>query len=424
MFPIKNQTHSRRRGLSLVEVMIAMVMTLIVLGAMMAAFGYGSREMQKGRASIELNNRLITAEEQLRRDLDRITVELKPYHQLPGTPSGYVEIIDGPSVDGATLAASVVTTLGGVTPGSTGSVFGDLDDYISFTVRSDGRPFRGRLNNTIIESHLAEIVWMVLPDTTTIADDDFVLIRRQLLILPASNTVGTANDTGELAEFLAQNDISVRLSGADLVANSLADLAIRGNRFAHSTATSPGASLLNQALLTTMYNVNNFNENHVISSSLAAFDIQVFAPDASVRAITGGGAITDVLEPSDIGSRNGIGSASVISGAYLDLGNGDTAGTPGVLGSTAAGGYVNGVYDTGTSFYNRIGANNRGSNAVDDPPLSGGAADGVADDVGEQLARAPYNAPIRGLKFTMRAIEPNSKQVRQLTVTKSFVPES
>ena len=110
MFPIKNQSHSKRRGLSLVEVMIAMVMTLIVLGAMMAAFGYGSREMQKGRASIELNNRLITAEEQLRRDLDRITVELKPYHQLPGTPSGYVEIIDGPSVDGATLGPSMIST--------------------------------------------------------------------------------------------------------------------------------------------------------------------------------------------------------------------------------------------------------------------------------------------------------------------------
>ena len=49
---------ARRPGLSLIEIMIAMVMTLIVLGAMMAAFAYGSSEMQKGRATIELNNRL------------------------------------------------------------------------------------------------------------------------------------------------------------------------------------------------------------------------------------------------------------------------------------------------------------------------------------------------------------------------------
>ena len=67
---LKTQNLATRRGLSLVEIMIAMVMTLVVLGAMMAAFSYGSAEMQKGRASIELNNRLITVEEQLRRDLD------------------------------------------------------------------------------------------------------------------------------------------------------------------------------------------------------------------------------------------------------------------------------------------------------------------------------------------------------------------
>ena len=77
------------------------------------------------------------------------------------------------------------------------------------------------------------------------------------------------------------------------------------------------------------------------------------------------------------------------------------------------------TYDTGTSFYNRAGANNRGSNGVDD----GGIA-GAVDDVGEQNAVAPYNVPIRGLKFSMRVLEPVTKQVRQLTVRKSFVPES
>ena len=121
-----------------------MVMTLIVLGAMMAAFSYGSAEMQKGRASIELNNRLITAEEQLRRDLDRITVELKPYQSLSMDPKGYVEIVDGPEQD-----YNTTNELNPAMPylhGGNELVYGDRDDYFACTIQSDGKAFRGRRN--------------------------------------------------------------------------------------------------------------------------------------------------------------------------------------------------------------------------------------------------------------------------------------
>ena len=42
-----------RRGLTLIEIMIALTMTLIVLGAMMQAFQYASGQMQMGRATME-----------------------------------------------------------------------------------------------------------------------------------------------------------------------------------------------------------------------------------------------------------------------------------------------------------------------------------------------------------------------------------
>lgn len=122
---------ARRPGLSLIEIMIAMVMTLIVLGAMMAAFAYGSSEMQKGRATIELNNRLIIAEEQLRRDLDRITVEFKPHQQLSILPKGYAEIVDGPQTD--YIAANDSAT------GPNSLVFGDRDDFFACTIKTDGK---------------------------------------------------------------------------------------------------------------------------------------------------------------------------------------------------------------------------------------------------------------------------------------------
>ena len=43
-----------RRGLTLIEIMIALTMTLIVLGAMMQAFQYASGQMQMGREEIFL----------------------------------------------------------------------------------------------------------------------------------------------------------------------------------------------------------------------------------------------------------------------------------------------------------------------------------------------------------------------------------
>ena len=242
-----NPMQSRRRhGLSLVEVMIAMVMTLVVLGAMMAAFAYGSAEMQEGRALIELNNRLITAEELLRRDLDRITVELKPHQQLPTNPKGYVEIVDGANIDyipgNEALDNSVTPPTFRFLHEGDELVFGDRDDYFACTIQSNGRPFRGRFGNTIVESHLAEVVWFTVFDASTADTSDVLLIRRQLLILPDLAVTAAA---GTYSAFLANNDISVRREGGVLVPNSLTDLAVRGNRFSHLPATgNPAAEAL------------------------------------------------------------------------------------------------------------------------------------------------------------------------------------
>ena len=92
-------SNSRRNGFSLIEILIAMDMTLIVLGAMMAAFSYGSSEMHQGRAAIDLSSRLQAAESLLRNDLDRITVDVRPHHFVSSPPNGYLEIVDGPRRD-------------------------------------------------------------------------------------------------------------------------------------------------------------------------------------------------------------------------------------------------------------------------------------------------------------------------------------
>ena len=84
---------TRRSGLTLVEILIAMVMTLIVLFAMMEAFKYASGEMQRSRAVIEMSSQLRAAQELLRSDLEHVTLDPKPWTQT-ALPKGYFEYVE------------------------------------------------------------------------------------------------------------------------------------------------------------------------------------------------------------------------------------------------------------------------------------------------------------------------------------------
>ena len=94
-----NQSSNLRRGISLIEVLVGLTITLVVLLAMTQAFRFASSEMARGRASVELVNRLRTAESLLRKDLDRLTVEAKPFFFAATEPKGYIEIVDGFATD-------------------------------------------------------------------------------------------------------------------------------------------------------------------------------------------------------------------------------------------------------------------------------------------------------------------------------------
>jgi hypothetical protein len=388
-----------------------------------------------------LNNRLINAEEQLRRDLDRITVELKPHHQLSIQPKGYVEIVDGANTD--YVPANDAT----FAHGGNELIFGDRDDYFACTIKSEGKAFRGRLGDEIVESHLAEVVWFTVFDSSTPQTGDVLLVRRQLLILPtATIPPGSTYDT-----FLENNDISVRRTASgSLVPNSLEKLALRANRYSHELNINPGPNGVDQHLSPAQSELEivplgtRYRDDHIMVSSIAAFDIQVFDPNAYVRVLGNG----DVVEPSDFGAKNQVVAERVGTfaklGGFVDLGKGimtTDAGVPlpdpGIFGGTPGPqlpalpltppfNYTESVYDTGTSEYNRRFADHPGLNRVDDD------SDGQIDEgdegkiLGGTMYRkvvAPYDAPLRGLKFTMRVFEPNTKQVRQLTVKKSFVSE-
>ena len=83
------------------------------------------------------------------------------------------------------------------------------------------------------------------------------------------------------------------------------------------------------------------------------------------------------------------------------------------------------VYDTWSSDYERDGIDNdldglvdEGTDGVDNPPYRFGI-----DDPSEVDAPPPYPWALRGIQIKIRAFEPNTKQIREMTVVAEFLPE-
>jgi len=281
------RTGARRRGrrrasgFTLVEMLVAMAVTLILIFALAQAFAIVGESISQGRATIELAGGLRSVASQLQEDLRGITVPARPWTD-DGWAAGYLQIVEGPertrlpSTDGDWDADGTSNT----DPSLTNTVFGDLDDILAFTTQNAKTPFVGQYvdssgNVQVTQSSLAEVVWWIQYDDrypsdpeeangTLDADENFVIYRRAMLIRPDLNNASgyfkqwtvsddapapsvQANAPGyrqlrmQLTNFFNTNDVSVRLqfaiSGGNLIAtataNSLADLTRRENRFAH-----------------------------------------------------------------------------------------------------------------------------------------------------------------------------------------------
>ena len=90
------------------------------------------------------------------------------------------------------------------------------------------------------------------------------------------------------------------------------------------------------------------------------------------------------------------------------------------------------VYDTWNFGYENDGIDQDGDNIADEgtdgfdnPTLY---ADGThkrlgADDPAERETSPPYPSPLRAVQITLRVYEPDSGQIREVTVRQHFVPE-
>ena len=420
-----------RRGLTLIEIMIALTMTLIVLGAMMQAFQYASGQMQMGRATMELANRLRSAEELLRSDLSNLTVEPRPYTGTTN-PNGYLEIIDGTMRD-KTNAAGL------------NSYLGDVDDVIAMTVRSDGQFFRGRhipdntTSSKVIESSIAEVLWY-----TTFVDrnsdqlielTESVKVHRRIMLIRPDLGPWENLTSAQVTTLMQNNDISCRIvfdqaaNEFNVYANSLSDLAVRRNRFCHQwynyDDSNPSIDInwpnfFDRSLVSTFKPVEG---NDIVLTDVASFDVRVYSPDVSLSLDA---AIP--LAPADPGFP--ATATQISAGDFVDLVWNAPVDFRGSRFNLAPQVWRNAYplaeafYDTWTPVYESDGFDQDNDTVIDEG--TNGLDNGgplAPDDDSERETRPPYPYPIRGVKVDLRLIEKTTNQVYQSSVVHSYVPE-
>ena len=523
----RSRSSNCRGAFTLVEMLVAMAVTLILIFALSQAFALVGDTVAKGRAAIEMTGNLRAVANRLQADLGGVTVAVRPWTDAEAG-EGYFEVGEGP-LSSSFLPSTDKDWDGDGTyntdPTLTDTTRGDIDDWLAFTTRNAETPFIGALAGSVIRSADAEIVWWIQyldldGGGAYEPEEKFVIYRRVMLVRPdqgvvfnrvgpqsagnpggfPDNQVGLQALKDALFTFYNNNDISVRMVWTHdtsnnrvdvrLIANSLADLTKRENRFAHRTILSdrkpsqpaqpleivpaaadglydalpaPGFPFpmdVNRRSVTSLYRCPKFGANggeDVMVSDAIAFDVRVFDPEAPIRPGNAG----EAMVPSDPGyfvgwadSNNDSRPDDVIGlGAFVDLGygaqftyaaaaNGSNPMTSSLFSNRPhwRSGFSpmnpakpNGkpyryAYCTWSTHYERNGVDedgsvdggvgpDQGTNGVDDDGANG------TDDVGERETSPPYPSPLRGIEVKIRAIDPDSRQIRQVTVVSDFIPE-
>ncbi|QDS93406.1 hypothetical protein FF011L_21760 [Roseimaritima multifibrata] len=458
MFLPSRRRHGRS-AFTLIEMLIAMAVTLLMMAALGRMFQSIGRGMQDSRANVEMSAKLRSVTFRLKEELSLATANMQP-PLASGDGSGYFVYHDGPMTDATTmmLTGGIALVDDQVIDYRSTSKFGDFDDYIAFTAVAPGSEyFTGVVPYGVvsgaypgrypagamaasalvpIESKYAEIIYWVQPvmEAGVVVDrnsdglpDLMNLHRRVLLIRPDLNNaagllpvVGTVPGTSpspvntmmvmrrydgstiastgapqyyygetypgnydQQLEIYQDCDLSIRrplqanglpAAGGQVAANSLSDLAMPHNRFAHvripggtgvmssiGTATTMTSMPIldlagpasipyltnNAALLsgrTTIETTSGFLSaayslrgsragEDVVLSNLTAFDVKIFDPEAPVLIHSGPDGIPGysntaasygelgsddvVLTPSDPGFFTAIrGTSPAASGAF------------------------------------------------------------------------------------------------------------
>jgi hypothetical protein len=393
--------------------MVSMAVTLTMMAVVVTIFGLVSDSVSGSRATIEMSERLRAAALQLQQDLSGITVPTLPPRD-PSANEGYLEYIEGAESD-----CYEVQQPGNQIVQRANMVEGDRDDVLMFTTRNPTQTFK----QGPAESKVAEVVWFYFK--------------------PPGFTYGNLYRC-------------VRLVGAGGGPASLGDLTKRENRLAHRPHDrnkpyvfpfwfDPETLVKN----TEVWDVNAVRPENVVLSNVVGFDVRAYDPGVPVLLGHKANATDrdEAVVPGDLGYETALENKPVVlgSGAYVDLFfmrpfdssklNGASLGL--VRGSSlfqGPGEFKSGLqvtapvmpatFDTWSLHYehngideDRDGLVDQGTNGFDDNN------NGIVDDVTERETMAPYPVALRGIQIKLRVYEPDSRQIREVTVVQDFLPE-
>lgn len=336
--------------MTLVEMLVATLITLLLVYGLASAFAAVSRTIADSRATMEMAGQIRGVALQLQQDLEGVTLPVRPGISS-SAGQGYFEYREGPVRDYDAVNRP------------NDSHIGDYDDIVMLTTRNTEQPFRGRIEQQYLgalapQSTVAEVIWwMRLEDTNGdglwSTGERFTLHRRTLLVLPELNNppatrsatqalpfFPTATSLTNLDQFINDNDLSVHVEsvagGVQVVANTLADLSVRANRFAHlplvranppnppyPPAGFPSILDLTGGLLSTTYALDGTRVGEdVVLANCIAFDMKAYDPLVPVQQDASG---IDALTPNDPGF-GAAGNSAVGTGAFVDLNYAGTSG--------------------------------------------------------------------------------------------------
>ncbi len=143
-------------GFTLVEMLVAMAITLLMMLALARGFGYIGETVRDSRVRVELSNELRDVSVRLRDELAHCTVSLTP--NLTGfDQDGYFVYYEGPLTDATPSIFRLSSDATGETV-SLDSRYGDLDDYLAFTAVATGDNwFTGVVPRFVLDRKTAEL---------------------------------------------------------------------------------------------------------------------------------------------------------------------------------------------------------------------------------------------------------------------------
>ena len=421
-----------RSAFTLVEMLVATAATLILLGIVMTMFEILGEAVNESRTVGELEAQLRTVSTLLQQDLLGTSVKADSSGLTcpadSSTGNGYFEVIEGPNTD---LWDSSGFDKSGTSPGPGNSsddrIVGDTDDLLFFTTQSISQePFSGNFGiNSTTTSADAEVVWFCKPTPNSSNPTLYTLYRRCLLVVGQfpESPFDSQGSKPYTSDFFELYDLSARCEVSNgnqrMQLNTLQDLLLRRNRFAHYDFSMTDPPFVLASVIATRpvlaFSGSRIGED-VLMTNVLSFDVRLLDPTASERRL----GVTR-LTPGD----KDYWAASLNSGSspiYVDLGynSSNTTSTP--ANSDFSGYGMNNHRLQATKTTHRTWdtwSNSYTTNGIDDDLISD-VNTTISIDNSTELP--PYSSQLQGIQITIRCYDPSSKKIRQTTVINSFLP--